>query len=46
MRRIRRALLGGELEQEVLESAERAGFVRIDDPLTGFTSRWRTSASW
>ena len=38
MRRIRRALLGGELEQEVLESAERAGFVRIDDPLRQYSS--------
>ena len=38
MNRIRQVLLGGELDPEVLEQAERSTFVRIDEPLRQYSS--------
>lgn len=38
MNRIRQVLLGGELDTEVLEQAERSTFVRIDEPLRQYSS--------
>lgn len=38
MNRIRQVLLGGELDSEVLEQAERSTFVRIDEPLRQYSS--------
>ncbi|WP_418722776.1 DUF389 domain-containing protein [Enorma sp.] len=38
MNRIRQVLLGGELDTEVLEQAERSTFVRIDEPLRQHSS--------
>lgn len=38
MTSVRQVLLGGELTQEALRSAERAGFVVVDDPLRQYSA--------
>lgn len=35
---VSRVLLGGRLEPDVLEGAERSTFVRVDDPLRQYSS--------